>query len=139
MNSQLNFVIVIILILIATKLFFRKENFNNCSQYNNDYNQCYNNNLHKYHNNELVLNKNDLVQQIKLYHSMNEYLALASRRENVMILMRLSNKLIQSYPSNRQFIDSVIDKIDEILDHNSYSTKHLILAYKYKINLNNMN
>ena len=44
MNSQLNFVIVIILILIATKLFFRKENFNNCSQYNNDYNQCYNNN-----------------------------------------------------------------------------------------------
>ena len=44
MDSQLNFLILIILILIAIKLFLTKENFNNCSQYGNDYNQCYNNN-----------------------------------------------------------------------------------------------
>ena len=44
MDSQFNFLIIIILILIAIKLFYRKENFTDCSQLSNDYNQCYNNN-----------------------------------------------------------------------------------------------
>ena len=44
MDSQLNFLIVIIIILIVIKMFFRKENFIDCSQYGGDYNQCYNNN-----------------------------------------------------------------------------------------------
>lgn len=44
MDSQLNFLIVIIIILIVIKMCFIKENFIDCSQYSNDYNQCYNNN-----------------------------------------------------------------------------------------------
>lgn len=44
MDSQLIFLIVVILILISIRLCGIKENFNNCSQYGNNYNQCYNNN-----------------------------------------------------------------------------------------------
>ena len=44
MDYQLIFLIIIILILISIKFYGIKENFNNCSQYGNDYNQCYNNN-----------------------------------------------------------------------------------------------
>lgn len=43
-DSQLFFLIIIISILITIKLFLRKENFSDCEQYGNDYNQCYNNN-----------------------------------------------------------------------------------------------
>ena len=44
MDSQFNFLIIIVLVLIAIKLFYQKENFTNCSKFSNDYNQCYNNN-----------------------------------------------------------------------------------------------
>lgn len=45
MDNQLILVIILAIILIIFKLFLRKENFDvvNLSQYNNDYNKCYNN------------------------------------------------------------------------------------------------
>lgn len=43
-DINLNFVIILVLILIFFKFFIVKENFSNCSQYGDDYNQCYNNN-----------------------------------------------------------------------------------------------
>jgi hypothetical protein len=43
MDSQLIFLIIIVIILVSIKLFYKKENFTDCSQFY-DYNQCYNNN-----------------------------------------------------------------------------------------------
>ncbi len=43
MDSQLNFLIIIVIVLVIIKLFYKKENFTDCSQFS-DYNQCYNNN-----------------------------------------------------------------------------------------------
>lgn len=44
MDSQFNFLIIISLVIIVIKLFYTKENFTDCSQFSNSYNQCYNNN-----------------------------------------------------------------------------------------------
>ena len=44
MDAQLNFLIIMVVILIVIKLFLKRENFTNCSQYGSDYNKCYNNN-----------------------------------------------------------------------------------------------
>ena len=42
MDSNI-FVIILIIILILIKLFAQRENFEDCSQYGNNYNKCYNN------------------------------------------------------------------------------------------------
>ncbi len=38
------FVIILLIILASIQIFLNKEYFTDCSQYGNDYNQCYNNN-----------------------------------------------------------------------------------------------
>lgn len=44
MDNQLIFVILLAIAVIIIKLSIKMENFNDCYQYGNDYNKCYNNN-----------------------------------------------------------------------------------------------
>lgn len=100
--------------------------------------EYFNHDIHQYHDTDLVDTEYDMTEQLKLHLSLNENLEEEARYENVMIVLRLFKNFMQqriksSTDSNspKNFVATLTQKLDEVLESEIYSAKNKMLACAY--------